>query len=186
MAFAIYIKKYIKTKEELWKYKYFTMQKYNLQKILWKKPKILQAIINQSQVSTQAKISAFKNPHIKIDLLLPRDQNPLSYYTLYNESKHNILACWVGKVNKALVKKSYHEKAAALRLTLYLWTHPNPNNNNNFLVSNPNQNFDYWSRFAAAAAAARSSFFWKRSKTLNIIPSQKKLFYITRLDQMWW
>jgi hypothetical protein len=24
----------------------------------------------------------FQNPHIKIDLLLPRGQNPLSYYTL--------------------------------------------------------------------------------------------------------
>jgi hypothetical protein len=35
------------------------------------------------QVSTQAKISSFKNPHIKIDLLLlPRGQKPLSYYTL--------------------------------------------------------------------------------------------------------
>jgi hypothetical protein len=31
---AIYIKKYIKAKEELWKLKYFTMKKYNLQKIL--------------------------------------------------------------------------------------------------------------------------------------------------------
>jgi len=32
---------------------------------------------------TQAKISSFKNPHIKIDLLLlPRGQNPLSDYTL--------------------------------------------------------------------------------------------------------
>jgi hypothetical protein len=31
---AIYIKKYFKAKEELWKFKYFTMQKYNLQKIL--------------------------------------------------------------------------------------------------------------------------------------------------------
>jgi hypothetical protein len=31
---AIYIKKYLKTKEELWKLKYFTMQKYNLQKNL--------------------------------------------------------------------------------------------------------------------------------------------------------
>ncbi len=27
-----YIKKYLKAKEELWKLKYFTMQKYNLQK----------------------------------------------------------------------------------------------------------------------------------------------------------
>jgi hypothetical protein len=31
---AIYNKKYLKAKEELWKLKYFTMQKYNLQKIL--------------------------------------------------------------------------------------------------------------------------------------------------------
>jgi hypothetical protein len=31
---AIYIKKYFKAKEELWKLKYFTMQKYSLQKIL--------------------------------------------------------------------------------------------------------------------------------------------------------
>jgi len=29
---------------------------------------------------TQATVSSFKNPHIKIDLLLPRGQNPLSYY----------------------------------------------------------------------------------------------------------
>jgi hypothetical protein len=37
---AIYIKKYLKAKEELWKLKYFIIQKYNLQKILWeKKPK---------------------------------------------------------------------------------------------------------------------------------------------------
>jgi hypothetical protein len=31
---AIYIEKYLKAKEELWKLKYFTLQKYNLQKIL--------------------------------------------------------------------------------------------------------------------------------------------------------
>jgi hypothetical protein len=29
---GIYVKKYLKAKEELWKIKYFTMQKYNLQK----------------------------------------------------------------------------------------------------------------------------------------------------------
>jgi hypothetical protein len=34
---AIYIKKYLKAKEELWKLKYFTMQKYNFQKISSKK-----------------------------------------------------------------------------------------------------------------------------------------------------
>jgi hypothetical protein len=56
---------------------------YNLPEILYKKPKsfkILQ-VYNESQVSTQVKISSFKNPHIKIDLLLHRGQNPLSYYT---------------------------------------------------------------------------------------------------------
>jgi len=42
---AIYIKKYLKAKEELWKLKYFTMQKYNLQKILWNKPKSFNIII---------------------------------------------------------------------------------------------------------------------------------------------
>jgi len=40
------IKKYLKAKEEeLWKLKYFTMQKYNLQKILLKKPKSFKILI---------------------------------------------------------------------------------------------------------------------------------------------
>jgi len=42
-----------------------------------------------------------KTSYKKIDLLLllpSRGQNPLSYYILYNESKHNILAL-VGKAN---------------------------------------------------------------------------------------
>jgi hypothetical protein len=43
---TIYIKKYLKAKEEeLSKLKYFTMQKYNLQKIPLKETKILQANI---------------------------------------------------------------------------------------------------------------------------------------------
>jgi hypothetical protein len=42
---AIYIKKYFKAKEELCKFKYFTMQKYNLQKNPLKETKILQEII---------------------------------------------------------------------------------------------------------------------------------------------
>jgi hypothetical protein len=36
---AIHIKKYVTMKEELLKLKYFIMQKYNLQKLLLKKPK---------------------------------------------------------------------------------------------------------------------------------------------------
>jgi len=39
VGLAIYIKMYLKAKEELSKLKYFTMQKYNHQKILSKKPK---------------------------------------------------------------------------------------------------------------------------------------------------
>jgi hypothetical protein len=48
------------------------MQKYNLQKNPLKETKILQDIqnsITKSHVSTQAKMSSVKNPHIKIDLL---------------------------------------------------------------------------------------------------------------------
>jgi hypothetical protein len=41
---AIYIKKYLKAKEELWKLKYFTMPKHNLPKIPPKETKILQDI----------------------------------------------------------------------------------------------------------------------------------------------
>jgi hypothetical protein len=45
---AVYIKKYLKAKEEeLWKLKYFTMQKHNLQKNPLKETKILQDIITQ-------------------------------------------------------------------------------------------------------------------------------------------
>jgi hypothetical protein len=74
-------------KEEFWKLKYFTMQKYNSQKNPLKETKILPTYFNfitKSQVSTQAKLSSFKNPHIKRDLLLllPRGHNPLSYYIL--------------------------------------------------------------------------------------------------------
>jgi hypothetical protein len=43
---AMYIKKNIKAKEQLWKLKYFTTQKYNLQKNPLKETKILQDIIN--------------------------------------------------------------------------------------------------------------------------------------------
>jgi hypothetical protein len=39
---AIYLNHYLKAKEQLWKLKYFTMQKYNLQKNPLKETKILQ------------------------------------------------------------------------------------------------------------------------------------------------
>jgi hypothetical protein len=40
MALPFTLKKYGKAKEELWKFKYFTMQKFNLKKKLYKRPKI--------------------------------------------------------------------------------------------------------------------------------------------------
>jgi hypothetical protein len=42
---AIYIKRCLKAKTELWKFKYFTMQQYNLQKNPVKETKILREII---------------------------------------------------------------------------------------------------------------------------------------------
>jgi hypothetical protein len=42
---AIFVKKYLKAKEELWKFKYVTMQKYNLEKNPLKETKLLQDII---------------------------------------------------------------------------------------------------------------------------------------------
>jgi len=72
---AIYIKKYLKAKEELRKFKYFTMQKYiNLQKKFlykYKETKILQrylkSMITNKYLKFQhkPKISCFKNPRIK-------------------------------------------------------------------------------------------------------------------------
>jgi hypothetical protein len=49
---AIYIKKYLKAKEELWKLKYFTMEEYNLQKNPLKETKILQDIITLELISS--------------------------------------------------------------------------------------------------------------------------------------
>jgi hypothetical protein len=77
---------YLKAKEELWKLKYFTMQEYNLQKNLLKETKILQDTITLELISSfnasQNIIfqkSSYKNRPI---IILPRGQNPLSYYTL--------------------------------------------------------------------------------------------------------
>ncbi len=76
-----------------------------MQKIIFKKssktnqnPSRYYNSITNLKIRHKPKYHLFKNPNIKIDLL-PRGQNPLSYYTLYNESKHNILAL-VGKANK--------------------------------------------------------------------------------------
>ncbi len=45
LALPFTLKKYLKAKEELWKLKYFTMQKYNLQKSPLKETKIVQDYI---------------------------------------------------------------------------------------------------------------------------------------------
>jgi hypothetical protein len=67
---AIYIKKYLTAKEELWKLKYFIMQKYNLQKhCLKEKPKnpsrYYNSITNISSFNTSQNIifqkSSYKN-----------------------------------------------------------------------------------------------------------------------------
>jgi hypothetical protein len=61
---AIYIKKHLKAKEELWKFKYFTMQKYNLPKKSSKRnqnpSRYHSNSITNLKISTQAKISSFK------------------------------------------------------------------------------------------------------------------------------
>jgi hypothetical protein len=70
-------KKYLKAKEEeLWKLKYFSMPKYNLQKNPLKETKILQRYyynsITNLKFQHKAKISSFKNAHIK--------NRPIIYY----------------------------------------------------------------------------------------------------------
>jgi hypothetical protein len=72
-SLAIYIKKYLKAKDKLWKFKYFTLQKYNLPKNCFKRdqnPSRYQNSITNFKFQHKPKISSFKNPHIKIDLLL--------------------------------------------------------------------------------------------------------------------
>jgi hypothetical protein len=52
VALPFTLKKYLKAKEELWKFKYFTMRKYNLQKNPLKEAKILQDIITLQVISS--------------------------------------------------------------------------------------------------------------------------------------
>jgi hypothetical protein len=92
------------------------MQKYDLQKNSLIETKILlryfNSITNLKLYNTSQLIIFQKSSHMKIDLLLlllpSRGQNPLSYYILYNESEHNILAL-VGKAkNKKQVVFGTH------------------------------------------------------------------------------
>jgi hypothetical protein len=71
--------------EELWKQKYFTMQKSNLQKSSKRNqnPSRYYNSMTNLRFQHKPKYHLLKSPHIKIDLLLlPRGQNPLSHYTL--------------------------------------------------------------------------------------------------------
>jgi hypothetical protein len=76
VACHLHLKKYLKAKEEFWKLKYFTMQKYNLKKKSSKRnqnPSRYHNSTTNPKFQTQAKIYSFKNPPIIIDLLfLPR------------------------------------------------------------------------------------------------------------------
>ncbi len=75
-------------------------------KNLLKETKILQNIITLQLISsfnTSQNMIFQKYSYKNRPGLLPRGQNPLSYNTLFNESKHNILAL-VGKANKLVTK----------------------------------------------------------------------------------
>jgi hypothetical protein len=72
---AIYIKKDLKAKEELWKLKYFTMPKYNLQKNpLNKNPKSFKILLKLSSFNTKQNImfqkSSYKNRPIIIIIII--------------------------------------------------------------------------------------------------------------------
>ncbi len=68
---AIYSKKYVMAKEELWKLKYFTMHKHNLQKKSLKETKIVQ------DIKTLQLISSFN-----------RSQNIIFQKSLYKNKPH--------------------------------------------------------------------------------------------------
>ncbi len=73
--------RYLKAKEEFWKLKYFTMQKYNLQKVLYRNQNRSRYYNFITNLNTSKNIICQKSSN-KIDLLLSRGQNPLSYYIL--------------------------------------------------------------------------------------------------------
>ncbi len=105
---AIYIKKYLRQKKNDANSNISPCKILIFKKGPLKETKILQDVITlvtNLKFQHKPKTSSFKNPHIKIDLLTRGQNHHLSYYTLYDESKHNILALVVGKANK--VKESH-------------------------------------------------------------------------------
>jgi hypothetical protein len=82
---AIYIKKYLKEKEELWKTQIFHHAKIQSSKNPLKETKIIRDIITLyliSSFNTSQNIIFQKSSYRKRPGYLPRGQNPLSYYTL--------------------------------------------------------------------------------------------------------
>jgi hypothetical protein len=81
---------YLKAKEKLWKLKYFIMQKIS-QDLKYPSKKnqnpsryYYNSIITNLKFQHKPKISSFKNPHIKIDLLLLLPRGPKSLKLLYS------------------------------------------------------------------------------------------------------
>jgi len=81
MALPFTSKTYLKAKEELWKFKYFNTLKYNLQEKSLKNLSRYHNSITNLKFQHKPKISSFKNPQMKMDLL-PGGQIHLRYYTL--------------------------------------------------------------------------------------------------------
>jgi hypothetical protein len=83
VALLFTLKSILRQKKSYGNSNIFNMQKkYSSNKISLKEtknPSRYHDFITNLKVSTQAKISSFKNPPMKIGLLLPRGQNPLSY-----------------------------------------------------------------------------------------------------------
>jgi hypothetical protein len=82
MALPFTLKSIFKAKEEeLWKFKYFTMQKYILQQNPLKEIKILQDIITLYLISSfkASQNIVFQKSLYKNRSITPRGQNPLSY-----------------------------------------------------------------------------------------------------------
>jgi hypothetical protein len=110
---AIYIKKYLKKKKELWKFKYFTMQKYNLQLKTSKRNQNPSRYCNSTtnlKFQHKPKLSSFKNYHIKMDLLLLRGQNPLELVFSTMNLNTMSLPWWARATNNATI--SNHTKLA--------------------------------------------------------------------------
>jgi hypothetical protein len=89
----VYIKRYLKAKEKNYENSNISPCK----TIIFKKSskrnqnpsRYYYNSVTNLKFQHKPKLHLSENPHTKIDLLLPRSQNPLSLLILYNESKHN-------------------------------------------------------------------------------------------------